>query len=303
MLTAYNEDVQRYLEAPSKKNKNKIIQELKENALAKGINFNKLFPKGTKRYQVLDNIIYMLSNGGVCKVSSSNLANMTGVSVRTVYTAVADIKKLDMFIVGGLADGKNKYIFVYKGHEDFTDILNNVFYLNTEQIAEQVAEQENPKPLENKDIEGDKGSSIYSIYSISKQEKDIIKQSIENEIKNAENTKQKAKEYLISKHQKELYEMITNDSKLHHDIRKNSLILTLRAGSNIDEKLCNKAMVSIRKIDKYLKLGGKIENSITALFEKIYKDRIKYNDYYTYKVLEEKPKRDVSVYYNWLENE
>ena len=40
MLTAYNEDVQKYIEAPNKAAKNEIIKEVKETALANGIKYS-----------------------------------------------------------------------------------------------------------------------------------------------------------------------------------------------------------------------------------------------------------------------
>ncbi|MCQ6307705.1 cytosolic protein, partial [Bacillus cereus] len=69
-------------------------------------------------------------------------------------------------VVAGLADGKNKYVFVLKMHSNFTTIMKEIFYINTEQIAElnagQVAEQKNDETLETVRIETEKTSSNYN---------------------------------------------------------------------------------------------------------------------------------------------
>ncbi|WP_010530934.1 hypothetical protein [Lentibacillus jeotgali] len=132
-LTAYNQDIQKYIEKGNAEAKREIIQEVKEEALTNGINFNRLFPSGSKRYKILDEIVYMLSVGGICKIASETLAKNTDSSVRTVKDAVKGIKQLRCFIVGGLADGKNKYVFLYKNHADFKEIITNVFFLDTAQ--------------------------------------------------------------------------------------------------------------------------------------------------------------------------
>lgn len=293
-LTAYNQDVQRYIEKGSPEAKREIIKTIKEESLKNGINFNRLFPSGSKRMKVLDEIIYMLSNGGICKIASETLANNTGASVRTVNDAVKGIKELGMFIVAGLADGKNKYVFVYKKHADFKGILANVFYLNAEQIAEQIAEQKKAETVDTKGVEGRNTSSNSINSSIIKQEKDILRESIENDIKETD-----LKEYTDNEYQLKLYETIKS-SIYDERIKKDASIICLRAGSNLDESFYNKALITVAKIDKHLTLGGDIKESIPALFDKIYLDRILYKDYY--KTESPKKIRNTSYLYNWLEN-
>ena len=100
----------------------------------------------------MDRIIYMLSGNGICKISAETLARKAGCSVRTVNTAVRALKQAGQILVAGLADGKNKYIFVLKMHPNFPTIMKEVFYLNKEQIselvAEQIAEQESAETIE-----------------------------------------------------------------------------------------------------------------------------------------------------------
>lgn len=300
-LTASNEDVQRYLEQPDKQAKKAIIKEVKENALANGINFNKLFPKKTMRYKAFDTIVYLLSGGGICKVSSAKLAEMVGCKVGTVYNAVDFLKELGLFIVAGLSDGKNKYVFVYKKHKHFREILASVFYLSEEQNEERNEEQPNAENVDSKGIEGEKTDSINTISFISKHEKESIRESVENDVKKSNNQDEKAQEYLISIYQKHLYADIKESIKLSSEIRENALIIALRAGSNLDKSRYNEAMAAVRKIDKHLYFGGEVE-SVPALFDKIYRDRIKYSDYYKAKEAP-KPKRDTSYLYDWLAND
>ncbi|MGQ0423241.1 cytosolic protein, partial [Bacillus sp. HC-Mk] len=120
-------------------------------------------------------------------------------SDRTVNATVRALKETGEVIVAGLADGKNKYVFVLKMHPNFTAIMKEVFYIDTEQIAElnagQVAEQKNTKAIEAVGLETEKTSSNYnnSINSFNslKQEKNndrvSLIESIENELKESQN--------------------------------------------------------------------------------------------------------------------
>ncbi|PEQ44395.1 cytosolic protein, partial [Bacillus cereus] len=114
-------------------------------------------------------------------------------SIRTVNSAVRALKATGEIVVGGLADGKNKYVFVLKMHPNFTTIMKEVFYIDTEQIAElnaeQVAEQENAETVEAVSLDDEKtisnyNNSINSFHSL-KQEKNndrvSLMESIENE--------------------------------------------------------------------------------------------------------------------------
>ncbi len=318
-LTAHNEDIQRYIEQPNKSKKKAIIKEIKEKALAEGLNFNSLFPKNTKRYEVLDAVAYMISTGGICKISRPKLAEKVGASVRTVTYAVENMEKLDCFIVGGLADGKNKYVFVYKNHDNFNEILANVFYIdsieetsendnNAQQIAQQIAQQENAESTGTQGTEGDKMGSILAIPIISKHEKEYIRESVENELLEARKEKKKeeirVQEYCTNEYQQKIYYTLTGIAGKHYhpDIIKNASILALRAGSNCTEKSFHKALKAVTKIDRALHMGVIIITSIPALFTKIYTDRLKYADYYIKQAEkhQQKQKRDTSFYYNWL---
>ena len=161
-LTAYNADVQKYMHQNrlSTQKKYEIINTMRKRMGNTTQSFESLFPSRSKRKDVMDHIIYMLSGNGICKISAETLARKAGCSVRTVNTAVRALKQAGQILVAGLADGKNKYIFVLKMHPNFPTIMKEVFYLNKEQIselvAEQIAEQESAETIEAVGVEDEK---------------------------------------------------------------------------------------------------------------------------------------------------
>ncbi|MES1051475.1 hypothetical protein FOA24_19560 [Bacillus thuringiensis] len=153
-MTAYNKDVQKYMQLNKlcSQKKNEIIDAIRNNVSGNNQSFESLFPTRSKRKDVMDHIIYLLSGNGICKISAETLASKADCSVRTVNATVCALKQTSEIVVGGLADGKNKYVFVLKMHPNFTTIMKEVFYIDTEQIAElnaeQVAEQKNAETVE-----------------------------------------------------------------------------------------------------------------------------------------------------------
>ena len=147
-LTAYNQDVQRYLQGgkSTRLRKATIIDIIQESVLATGKSFDKLFPNKSKRKAVMDEIIFYLSGSGICKVAAETLAKNTEASVRTVYDAVKKLKETGEILVGGLADGKNKYIFVLKSHPNFKEILREVFFIDELPVEKQPEDPVDPKP-------------------------------------------------------------------------------------------------------------------------------------------------------------
>lgn len=298
LLTAYNQDVQKYIERPSTSKTKAIINEIKENALSEGLSFNRFFPTNTKKYRVLNYIVYLTSVGGIGTIACKTLAEKVGASIRTVKEAVSNLKKLGCFIVGGLANGANKYIFVYKNHNNFNEILANVFYINALPTAPQIAHLENTKTTDTQGLEEGKTDSIYNYPSLSKQEKDNIRDSIENDVKEATKQSERIEEYVTNPYQKLLYENIITNKHIHNKIKQDASVIALRAGSNCSEKTYGIALKSVAKVDKFLYFDG-VAESVPALFERIYTDRIKYCAYYTTEP--SKPKRDTSYLHNWLE--
>ncbi|MBK5446080.1 cytosolic protein [Peribacillus sp. TH24] len=281
LYTAYNKDVQKYMTGNelSSSRKSVIIEKIEKMVVAAGESFERLFPVRSKRKDVMDHVIYLLSGNGICKIAATTLADKADCSVRTVNTAVNALKKTGEVLVAGLADGKNKYVFVLKSHENFQAILKDVFYINSEQITEhfagQVAEQKNVESLGTVGVEGEKTSSnnINSFNSlITKQEKDIIKDSIECELKSEENG---PTQYYVNPFQEILYDTIKNHS-YHAEIKKNASVLGLRLGSNATKAYLNLSLQAVTKIDRFLYRGGTVDESIPAMFTKMYQDLIKY---------------------------
>ncbi|MFV1455196.1 cytosolic protein [Bacillus mycoides] len=291
-LTAYNSDVQKYMQQNqlSTQKKNEIIDAIRNRIGDTNQSFESLFPARSKRKEVMDHIVYMLSGNGICKISSETLASKADCSVRTVNATVRALKETEEIIVAGLADGKNKYVFVLKMHPNFTTIMKEVFYIDTEQIAElhagQVAEQKNHEPLETVGLETEKTSSNYNnslnSFNSLKQEKNNEKvslmESIENELKEAQNDVKKEFErihtYYVNEFQEMMYHTIKS-STYHPTLKTNASIISLRVGSNCDKGLFCLALNAIGKIDRFLKNNGTLTDTIQALFTKVYNDNIK----------------------------
>ncbi|EOP94124.1 hypothetical protein IGM_01280 [Bacillus cereus HuB4-4] len=322
-ITAYNKDVQKYMQLNKlcSQKKDEIIEAIRKRANENNQSFERLFPIGSKRKDVMDHIVYMLSGNGICKISAETLASKADCSVRTVNEAVRSLKKTDAVVVAGLADGKNKYVFVLKMHANFTTIMKEVFYVDAEHIAEltaeQVAEQKNAETLDTVSLEGEKTSSNYnnSINSFNslKQEKnnDIVSvtESIENELEEAQNDIQKEFErihtYYVNEYQEMMYHTIKAGT-YHGILKTNASIIGLRVGSNCDKGLFRLAFNALGKIDRFLKCNGTLTDTVQALFTKVYSDNIK---------LSKTPKKadtsnsDASnsyvkvPFYNWLEED
>ncbi|MBG9830454.1 HTH domain-containing protein [Bacillus wiedmannii] len=321
-LTAYNADVQKYMQQNrlSTQKKNKIIDAMRKRVDNTNQSFESLFPSRSKRKDVMDHIIYMLSGNGICKISAETLASKADCSVRTVNAAVRALKQTGEIVVAGLADGKNKYVFVLKMHSNFTTIMNEVFFINTEQIAErnaaQVAEQKKDETVEAVRIETQKTSSNYtnsinSLHSL-KQERNndrvSLMESIEIELKEVQNDVQKEFErihtYFVNEYQEMMYHTIKAGT-YHPTLKANASIIGLRVGSNCDKSLFHLAFHALGKIDRFLKNNGILTDSVQALFTKIYSDNIKLSrmrkkshtissDVHN----KEKP----FIFYNWLED-
>lgn len=341
-ITAYNQDVQRYLQGAKSTNirKSTIIDIIKESVLATGKSFDKLFPNRSKRKDVMDEIIFYLSGRGICKVAAETLAKNTKTSVRTVYNAVKNLKETGEILVGGLADGKNKYIFVLKSHPNFKEILREVFFIDevpvnpkpevpvepqpepeqpvvpvdnqsknnhsAEQNAVEIAEYKNSETVEGVRIEDQKPSSNHINFIISKQEKNSYKHLIETEIiktSKKHNDLEYLNTYYTNEWQFELYNYIYN-SNFHQYIRDNAIILGLRVGSNADKNSCLLSIKAINKMDIFLKKGGTIETTVQALFTRLYTDLIK--EYTTKSSKTIKPVTEPTkpvLFYNWLEKD
>ncbi|MBG9515618.1 cytosolic protein [Bacillus thuringiensis] len=321
-LTAYNADIQKYMQQNrlSSQKKNEIMNAMRKRIDDMNQSFESLFPSQSKRKDVMDHIIYMLSGNGICKIAAETLADKADCSVRTVNAAVRALKQTNEILVAGLADGKNKYVFVLKMHSNFTNIMEEIFYIDAEQIAElnagQVAEQKNDETLENVRIEAEKMSSNYtnSINSFNslKQERNndrvSLMESIEIELKEAQNDAQKEFErihtYFVNEYQEMMYHTIKAGT-YHPTLKANASIIGLRVGSNCDKSLFHLAFNALSKIDRFLKNNGILTDSVQALFTKVYSDNIKLSRMRKKSDTISSDVHDTKtpiIFYNWLED-
>ncbi|MGE1025234.1 cytosolic protein [Bacillus sp. GMs2/2] len=317
-LTAYNADIQKYMQQNqlSTQKKNEIIDDIRKRINDTNQSFESLFPTKSKRKDVMDHIIYMLSGNGICKISAETLADKANCSVRTVTATVRALKQTGEILVAGLADGKNKYVFVLKTHPNFTTIMKEVFYIDAELSANQIAEQKNHESLEAVSLETEKTSSNYnnSINSFNslKQEKNnervSLIASIENELKEAQNDVKKEFErihvYYVNEYQKMMYHTIKAGT-YHPILKTNASIIGLRVGSNCDKSLFLLAFNALVKINRFLKNGGTLTDSVQALFTKIYSDNIRLSKLHKKANTGSSDvhnKKTSFVFYNWLED-
>ncbi|WP_103574529.1 cytosolic protein [Bacillus thuringiensis] len=317
-LTAYNADIQKYMQQNqlSTQKKNEIIDDIRKRINDTNQSFESLFPIRSKRKDVMDRIIYMLSGNGICKISAETLAGKANCSVRTVTATVRALKQTGEILVAGLADGKNKYVFVLKTHSNFTTIMKEVFYIDAELNANQVAEQKNHETLETVKLETEKTSSNYnnSINSFNslKQEKNnervSLIASIENELKEAQNDVKKEFErihvYYVNEYQKMMYHTIKAGT-YHPILKTNASIIGLRVGSNCDKGLFLLAFNALVKINRFLKNGGTLTDGVQALFTKVYSDNIRLSKLHKKANTGSSDvhnKKTSFVFYNWLED-
>jgi len=302
ILTAYNEDVQRYFQGGycNTKKANAIISAIEEKVLSMRKSFSKLFPK--KQKIVLNEIIYLLSGKGICKIGADKLAEKANCSVRTVKSAVSSLKATDEILVARLADDNaGKYIFVYKKHENFKEILKQVFFIDelpeettiAPLVAPQFAPLQNDEVVGAVSVDGEKASSNYNnsfkSFNLLKQEKDIIRDSIENEVKISKDYQK----YFVSNMQNKLYHQILS-SPFPKEIIDNAGLLALRAG-DIDEKGCLKAYKAVFKISTYINEGMDVKH-LLAVFTCELKTVKKPSDC---NKTEETPREKVP-FYDWL---
>lgn len=229
ILTAYNQEVQRYIRDHAMKPTAAIVGERLEVLEASvyeqcGI-FAKLFPG--KRSKVLNEIVFATSGCGVWKIGAATLARKADCSERTVYAAVNALKKTGEFIVARLADGHaGHYVFVDKRSERFGDIMHELFSLSTSEIAGLVAGLvaglENAETVDTTSVEGEKQGSNY-IKSLNKPLKDF---NIYNKLGITQDTR----EGFMSEWQKSLYALVKPLIKKtqDNDVQKSILAMEIK---------------------------------------------------------------------------
>lgn len=310
LLTAYNQDVQRFFQGGycNKIRKETILLTIEEKVFEMGKSFGQLFPN--KRKQVLDEIIYLLSGTGICKIGADKLAEKVNCSVRTVKSAVASIKQTDQLVVARLADDKaGKYIFVYKEHPNFHQILKEVFFLDSlpesdvvaPPLAPLVAPLQNAEPVAAVSVKGQKTSSNHINSFNSLQEKDSIQQAIENDVqdsnKNQEKTREKLQAYQANDYQLMLFDEIMA-FPFPNSIKTVAGTIALRVGMDCDEKKVLRAIQLLNKMAINIVNGVEIRNIVAVFSDGMVNQRYLLSP----KPPVQQPKTPKVPFYNWLED-
>lgn len=308
-LTATNQRVQFYLnfttEKPSTSVKCKRLNELKSILEERNVMLDEMFSH--KQLAVVDRIIYLTSGAGIAKVGANKLAEKCEVSPRTVMSAVKALKETGEFIVARLIKtkgGAGKYIFVDKKHENFREIMREVFLLSDYKIAqltaEQFAEQKISESLEAVSLDDINKTSNINIFS-TKQENNNYISDIAHAIKVVieEETKPSRKyveKYASNSFQIDFYDLL-DGLTYPKPIDTVKHVLALRIGSDCDLKRFIKAKNIIHSISMRILDGYEFDNIPAAFTAALTKSE-------SYEVPSVKtkptyPKRSVE-FYNWL---
>lgn len=325
-LMTTNKRVQFYItystDKPTTALKKQRLTIFEESLEQRNIMLDELFP--VKQLKVLDYILYICSGTGIAKVGAEHIANKCGVSVTTVYNAIRSLKQTDEFIVARLiksGGGAGKYVLVDKKHANFHEIMQEVFMLSEASIKElfleQFVEQQNVTNIDTTTINDKKQSPNYSsllkskqennnymsISSESSDEKEAIKESIENE---NDNSIEYMKLYASNPCQIALYEFI-EQMPYSSIIKSNRAVIGLRVGSDCDMKRLNIAKKVIHSIAMRIAEGFVFEN-VVATFSAALEKAMKYGKVEDKTILNNvKPglsdERSAAAvpFYNWLE--
>lgn len=328
MLTAYNDQVQNYMTQSAQKNstskKEALIQTLKEKLKNEGRSYGALFSP-TKSI-VLDMIFYLTSGTGIWKIGSDALANKCDVSTSTVFKTVAALKTTDTFVVARLADQKaGKYIFVNKLHQNFKEIMRDIFHLEVHEIndletankyktelrKEQETSLQNIESTDTTDVDDDNLVSNNFNYFSFIQEKsiysDLIKEALkkeaanQSEIKSIEKQEKLLEEYGACSLQMTLFDLIVT-SPYPELLKKNAYKIVLRSGSNLNIARFNKAKKVIHELALSIHEQQKSPRQIVALFDYMYKKALSHSVTYENEEVIPSTQRKVMPLYNWLEN-
>lgn len=315
-LTCYNQDLQRYNYGLSKRDFNKErktewMDQLKEKLREEGKSFHEIFPD--KKAKVVDEIIYLLTASGINTISTKTLMRKCNCTSRTtIVEAVKGLKESGHVLVCQLGNNHcGTYVFVFKNHPNFKQIMREVFFLEVceneenEQPNEQPNEQlQNPKSLDALGVEGDKSDPIHLSFLSFKQDFNYIRESIENESLAIKDDPKKEMDYIhtyyVNEFQFKMYYHIK--SGIFHDaITEKAVILGLRVGSNCNYGSFIDAKAVVFKINKWIENGMEIDN-IAALFSSEYEKELKLTGNKSIKKQTQVTDKKELPFYNWLES-
>lgn len=266
-----------------KEAKSKRLNQLKEDLLQQNVFMNELFP--SKQFLVLEQIIYWINkNNGICKFGTDKLIQSiqdninVSVSVRTVRNAIKAMKLTNQFIVTRLQSNRcnnGKYVIVDMKHENFKEILKEVFLMSDDKIAHQFAHQKSEKSIDEalvqqQSIDENKSSNL-TIFKTSNTNNNIYKavqQEIEEDLlKN--NNREYVEKFATNDYQLKFYDLVEM-MPFPKQIMANKAVLALRIGSDANSKTFVKAKDLIVHMALRINEGYTYDNVVAAFTKGLY---------------------------------
>ena len=316
--TANNQRIQffinfstKYTAIEIKEAKSLRLKKLEDDLRQQNVFMNELFP--SKQFLVLEQIIYWINkNNGICKFGTDKLIQSiqdnidVSVSVRTVRNAIKAMKLTDQFIVTRLQSNRcnnGKYVIVDMKHENFKEILKEVFLMSDNKIAHQFAHQKTEKSndealVQQQSIDENKSSNL-TIFKTSNTNNNIykaIQQDIEEDVLKNNNRKYVAK-FATNEFQVKFYDLL-DMLPLPQQIVENKAVLALRIGSYATSNTFVKAKGLIVHMALRINEGYTYDNVVAAFTKGLY-NAMQYKPVKTAIVPKEVP---IFAHYNWLKN-
>ncbi|MEJ9180619.1 cytosolic protein, partial [Bacillus thuringiensis] len=151
-------------------------------------------------------------------------------------------------------------------------------------------------------------NSLHTVKQEKNNDKVSLMESIEIELKEAQNDFQKEFErvhtYFVNEYQEMMYHTIKAGT-YHPTLKANASIIGLRVGSNCDKSLFHLAFNALNKIDRFLKNNGILTDSVQALFTKVYSHNIKLSRMSKKANTSSSDVHNIEksfIFYNWLED-
>lgn len=318
--TANNQRIQFFINCSTKYTANEIkeakskrLNQLKEDLLQQNVFMNELFP--SKQFLVLEQIIYWINkNNGICKFGTDKLIQSiqdninVSVSIRTVRNAIKAMKLTDQFIVTRLQSNRcnnGKYVIVDMKHENFKEILKEVFLMSDDKIAHQFAHQKSEKStdealVQQQSIDENKSSNL-TIFKTSNTNNNIykaIQQDIEEDVlKN--NNREYVEKFATNDYQLKFYDLVEM-MPFPEQIMANKAVLALRIGSDATSKTFVKAKGLIVHMALRINEGYTYDNVVAAFTKGLY-NAMQYKTVKTAKVVSKEV--PTFIHFNWLRKE
>lgn len=270
-LTTTNQRVQFFIsygDQCARDSKFKRLKRLEDDLLAKGQYITELFPR--KQWQLLDEIVYNTAANGICKIGTDTLSAKIGVSARTISTFNRTLEGTGQYIIGRLRNSKTncgKLVYVDVLHPNFKEIMRECFLLSANQIAELIAEQEEPTNVDTTPLNDEKQTRNLNILNKKTRNKNnnIYKAIRENVEEKAfkENSKEYVEQYATNSRQIAFYDLL-DGMPMPKAIDDLKAVLALRIGSDCDDKRFVAAKGLIMHMALRIKDGFIYDNIVAA---------------------------------------